>query len=182
MKSIFLKFLSICTVLSFYTCNDKVSKDEKAIPVEKTTKYNSVFKISLNIVVPNDDTLELYYQDYNNVNYTYRTKIETEVKKSPSAQDIHFSLPKEVFPTSLRFDFGRNNSEETITINSILMTYEDFSMSISPQEFHSFFVPNKFATYTKETGQVGRKVVDGKYDPYFNSRAVFIKRLELEAR
>jgi hypothetical protein len=186
-KVIVFILLAFCSIISLTSCGGENKKKNNA-PAESNNKIKeqpkleSVFKINLNMVIPNDDTIEVFYLDYDDTNYSYKTKVTKKVIGSSKAQNIEVLLPKEIFPNSLRIDFGLNRSEEDVVLNSVAMTYEDFSMVLTAEEFHAFFMPNKYINYIKETGVVERKVVDGKYDPYFNARAVLRKKLELEAR
>ena len=181
----YILLLAICLNLSLISCGDKKANTLQKTTTEEiieTPTEEAVFKIKLNAVILNDDEFEIYYQDYNNKGYSYKTRVTKKVTGSPQAQDVEIVLPKNTFPLSLRFDLGLNKSEENIVLNSVEMTYEDFNMKLNSQEFHSFFVPNGYIKYNKETGVIERKVVDGKYDPYFNSRALFQKKLGLEER
>ncbi|QRM88724.1 hypothetical protein FG167_05580 [Lacinutrix sp. WUR7] len=180
-KSVLL--LVICLSISITSCGDKEKKaNTDTNQTIEEPKQESVFKINLNIVIPNDDDIEIYYLDYNKQKYSNKARVIKTVKGDLKSQDIEILLPKEIFPTSLRFDFGKNNSLENVIFNGVTMTYEDFELKLNPQEFYSFFIPNNYIKYTKETGVIERKMVDGKYDPYFNSKPIFKKRLELEAR
>ncbi|MBU2938057.1 hypothetical protein KO494_00765 [Lacinutrix sp. C3R15] len=185
MKRIVL-LVTICLSISLFSCGEKEKKAKTEVtttdPVMEAPKEESVFKINLDIVVPNDDEIEVFYLDYDNQAYSYKTKVTKKVTGDTKSQNIELLLPKEIFPTSLRFDFGTKNSTENIVFNTVKMSYEDFELQLNSQEFLSFFVPNEYVNYTKETGVIERKMVDGKYDPYFNSKPVFKKKLELEAR
>jgi hypothetical protein len=187
MKKHFFTLLILLLTLCLYNCGDSRKKENT-----NTTELNNqiaeepiqqpVFKINLNLVIPNDDTIEVFYLDFDDTEYSYKTKVAKKVKGNPNAQGIEFLLPKKVFPYSLRIDFGQSGSEENVTLNSVAMFYEDFELILNAQEFYSFFIPNQHVSYNKETGVIERILVDGKYDPYFNARALFKKKLELEVR
>lgn len=178
--------LVICLSISITSCGDKEKKANTETTTENQTieepKQESVFKINLNIVIPNDDEIEIYYLDYDKQKYSNKARVTKKVKGDLQPQDIEILLPKDVFPTSLRFDFGKSNSLENIIFNNVTMTYEDFELNLNSQEFNSFFIPNNYIKYNKETGVIERKVVNGKYDPYFNSKPLFQKKLKLEER
>jgi len=186
MKKSVLLLLVICLSISITSCGDKEKKANTETTNEskvvEAPKEESVFKINLNAVIPNDDEIEIYYLDYDTQKYNRKARITKKVKGSAQAQVVELALPKDVFPTSLRLDFGRNNSEENIVLSTVDMSYEDFALQLNSQEFYSFFAPNNYIKYNKETGIIERKMVDGKYDPYFNSRPLFLKKLELEER
>lgn len=184
-KVIVFTLLAFCPIISLTSCGDEKKNNSNAESnnqIKEEPKLESVFKINFNMVIQNDDTIEVFYLDFEDTSYSYKTKVTKKVTGSSKAQDIEVLLPKEIFPYSLRIDFGLNRSEEDVVLNSVTMTYEDFNMVLTAEEFHAFFMPNKYINYIKETGVVERKIVDGKYDPYFNARAVLRKKLELEVR
>lgn len=186
-KVIVFTLLALCSTICLTSCGDEKKKEtnntvESNNQIKEEPKSESVFKINLNMVIPNDDTIEVFYLDYDDTTYSYKTKVTKKVTGSSKAQDIEVLLPKDIFPYSLRIDFGLNKSEEDVVLNSVDMSYEDFNMVLTAEEFHAFFMPNQYINYIKETGVIERKIVDGKYDPYFNARAVLRKKLELEVR
>ena len=97
-------------------------------------------------------------------------------------QIVKFELPEQIFPSQMRFDFGEKKKEEKIILASVNMTYEDFNLTLTPAEFYTYFTPNKFISFTPETGEMICTEVDGRYDPNFKSRPVFNSKLALEAR
>jgi hypothetical protein len=186
MKKIVFILLTLCFTICLSSCRDKEKKEKSPTEskdlIKEEPKQESTFKISLNMVIPNDDTIEVFYLDSDDTNYSYKNKVTKKIKGNSEAQDIDFLLPKDIFPYSLRIDFGQNKNTENLILNSLVMSYEYFKLALTPQEFHAFFIPNQYVNYIKETGLIERKMVDGKYDPYFNARAVLRKKLELEAR
>lgn len=142
----------------------------------------SQFIVDLEVIVSNDEVFEMFYQDYDNHKYTWKTKIKKKIKGSDKLQTIRFKMPETYFPKSLRFDFGDNPETKYIKFVSLKMTYEDLNITINPAEFGAFFVSNSYVTYNKNTGEITTKKIKSKYDPYFDSKPVFKQRLKIEAR
>ena len=181
MRIVILVFLC----LFFIGCKqDKSESINKSLNQKKETNkaLKSQFVVDLEVVVSNDEVFEMFYQDYDNHKYSWKTKIKKKIKGNDKPQTVRFKMPETYFPKSLRFDFGDNPETNNIKFVSLKMTYEDFNITINPSEFGAFFVPNSFAKYDKNTGEITTKEINGKYDPYFDSKAVFKQRLKIEAR
>lgn len=174
----------ICLVLVLVIVACKNSKKEEINTIEEKPKVieESVFKIKMEFINNNDDKFEIYYQDDNHNKYTRENRIAKGVKGNVNPQKVEFKLPEKVFPTSIRIDVGEGLSENEITFISLVMTYEDYKKTFSPLELMSFFNHNQFIEYSKNTGLIKCKSVNGKYDPFFSSKEYFNKELELDYR
>ena len=150
--------------------------------VETPQKMEKSFVIKLNVQIPNDDVLEVYFQDQDNDKYSWKNKVTKNITGSTNMQTVEFKLPNEIFPTSIRIDLGAGKESETIAFGGLEMSFEDFNMTVNQEELPGFFIPNKYIQYNKETGEITCTKVEGKYDPYFDSKPVFKKKLEIEAR
>ena len=173
--------LLLAILVSFTACKNEEKKDNTPVNIEKETQ-TSIFELKINALIETDDVFEVFYTDYDNLKYSRKTKISKKVQGKPITQTITVKLPKEVFPTSLRIDVGKTKAQSDISLESVSMTYEDFKLTMNSVEFGSFFRPNKYISYNKKDGLIKCAEIDGKYDPYFDSKPVFKKKLELEAR
>ncbi|WP_452230588.1 hypothetical protein [Lacinutrix sp. MEBiC02404] len=183
MKKILLGAFLACMLGANFSCKKASEKkeDTKEIILEETVE-KSVFKVVLDVIINNDEKFQMYYLEYGDTKWNQKKRIPKLVKGNTQPQLVEFNIPEKIFPSKLLFDFGENKTEENITINSVSLSYEDFKLNLTPQEFYAFFTPNKYIKYNKETGVMNCISVDGKYDPHFKSRPVFDKKLELEER
>lgn len=180
-----MKKYFLLTLLIFISCKETKKTEEKVNlekPQEVVQKNEPVFIFKIDLVLPEDDEIELFYTDYYNEKYSWKTRVRKKVKGNTSQQTITFKLPEEVFPSSLRIDFGKNKLMSDIILNKITMSYEDFSFDIPASDFSSFFIANKYASYNKEKGIISTMELEGKYDPYFESKPVFKQKLKIEER
>lgn len=175
------KLIFLCVL--FIGCRQNRSETSKYQEVQEAQEVLiSQFIVDLEVVVENDDVFELFYQDFDNNKYTWKTKIEKKVKGSDKQQIIRFKIPETIFPKSLRFDFGDNPKTNVVTFLSVKMSYEDFNLKLNSNEFGSFFVPNDYISFDKANGEIRTHEISGKYDPYFDSKPVFKQKLKIETR
>ena len=187
-KTVFVLIL-FCTLINILSCRDKETEKgsvEINEEVKNTDDKELVFVIEIEAIIDEDILVEILYKDYNNEKYSSKTTIKKRVKGSIDPQIIRFEIQNEIFPTSLRIDFGKNEKnkeiEQEIKFISLSMSFEDFKMKLTPQEFDAYFVSNKYIKFSNVTGIINLKSIDGKYDAYFDSKPLFKKKLDIEAR
>ena len=169
--------LILCSALIVYGCKNLEEKRQNSQnPIEE-----SVFKVLMEIHADKNTSFQMYYMEEGDEKFT-KDKVVEGIFVKPSIDKVEFKLPKNCFPISLRFDFGNKNVKQNLAFVSLIMTYEDLEMSMSLAEFNAFFKPNEYLIFDKENGKIQVKVKNGKSDPFFISRPLFNKRLEIEKR
>ncbi|WP_412464798.1 hypothetical protein [Flavobacterium mekongense] len=129
--------------LLLISCKNDEKKQEQT--VEDPNK--ELFKVTLDLVIKHNDTLHLYYTEDNSINFTEEASIWQAVPGNPNAQQMTFILPKDVFPTQFRIDFGVNNKEnEEIVLNGIKFNYLDKSFAAMGDNIFMYFRPDENAT------------------------------------
>lgn len=131
-----LFILSIC----FISCKKEVEKSEKVDPTKE------LFKVSLDLVLPKNDTLHLYYAQDMAEDYTEENSIWLPVEGKATAQKVTFNLPEEVLPLKLRLDFGVNKENKEIVLNTIAFDYFDKSFVANDSTIFNYFRPDESAT------------------------------------
>lgn len=142
---------------------------------------DNIFKVSINAKFLEDDKIELHYiNDFSNGTFNTKDREAIYIKGSNEFQLIELSLPKGVLPSKFRIDLGDNiNMHETqIDINSVDIELNGNVINIDKTILDSFFQPNIYLE-RNENGYL-RKVVKDKYDPFITSKAILIKKIELE--
>ncbi|WP_417437575.1 hypothetical protein [Idiomarina abyssalis] len=173
--------LAIFLLTSIVSCKNEKKETEKLIEketpeVEKEVVTEEFVKVTFNAVVPKDDMFSLQYKKTDEKWYP-KKGIEVKVNGSEYPQDIVFSLPSNTFPIGFIFIVGENNTENVV-INSATFDLEGRKYSISKENFHQFFNPNKYIEFNKSDNsyKINKKADNAR--PFFNSRRLLIKRLE----
>lgn len=183
MKKVIYILFAFTILFTSFSCKDKKETESINVQTEKIEKKSeSFFTVEIDAIVSFDDVFELYYKDYDAEKYTWKAMKTKKVLAKGTTQKIIFKLPEKFFPSSIRIDFGKNKEAEDMILKSIQMSYEDFKIIMNQQEIASFFVANNYMDYDKNTGVIQFNALNGKFDPYMDSRPVFKKKLELEAR
>jgi hypothetical protein len=133
--------------------------------------------ITLNAVVPNDDTFTLQFTEDEAFSFEKKDQVKTKITGSNVAQNISFKLPNKVIPTKIMLRVGLNN-KENVDIKGITFNNEEREFKVSENNFFQFLVPNKFIDYNRETNTYTAKKVDDRFSPTFVSRRILIQRLE----
>lgn len=120
----------------FTGCKDEKSVD--SLEVKQPEAVDETFKVTLGLVVKKDDTFSLFYTEDGTINFKDEP-VWLVVKGSDAEQQITYTLPDEVFPTELRFDFGLNKEQEDITLRSVTLEYKGNKRTIAGAELGNFF-------------------------------------------
>lgn len=122
--------LLVCALLIFFSisCKDENKKEEN---VEAVAELKETFDVNFNLVIPKDDTFQLYYTEDKSLNFSEDKSVKIIVKGSENAQDLLFKLPEDVLPTNIRLDFGKNIEQGVIGINSMKLKYIDKSFDVN---------------------------------------------------
>lgn len=179
MKNLLVVALVMITV---FACKDDKKPENvnetttKEVPNTEEKKEDNVV-MTLNVVVPKDDTFVVQFTEDMAFQFEAKDKIKVDVKGSDKPQDLVFKLPNKVIPTKFMLKVGRNNYKD-VSINKLTINSDDRVFEISKENFYQFFNPNKYIDYNREEKTFTSKEIDGRYIPTFISRPVLIQRLE----
>lgn len=174
--------LAIVLLTSIVSCKNDKKETEKVVENETPEVKEEVVKkdfvlLTLNAVVPKDDTFVLQFTEDPTFKFKASDKMKVDIKGSNVPQDVIFKLPNKVIPTKFMLKVGRKNYEG-VTISKLTISNEDRVFEISKENFYQFFNPNKYIDYNREEKTFTSKEIDGRYIPTFISRPVLIQRLE----
>lgn len=131
-----LFILSFC----FISCKKEAEKTEKEDPTKE------LFKVSLDLVLPKNDTLHLYYAQDMAQDYREENSIWLPVQGKEMAQKVTFNLPEEILPIKVRIDFGVNKENKEIVLNTVAFDYFDKSFVANDSIIFNYFRPDESAT------------------------------------
>ncbi len=167
--------LVLFLAMSMVACKNDSNKTPENAASENVT--NTV-KFTLNAVVQQDDDFQIFYKDesveeaapFDEVNSVW-----SGVKGGTAPQDVIFNLPEDIFPSSIRVDFGHNKKQPEMTLNSFLVSFKDKSFEIKGADFFNYFTPDTtFVKVDAASGKVTPILLEnGLYDPQFISTEKF---------
>ncbi|NBL65783.1 hypothetical protein GV828_11285 [Flavobacterium sp. NST-5] len=175
MKSIkvLVTLLLVTTILS--------CKNEGKDAAEKTAEKPNVYTFTLNAVVQQNDDFQIFFKEDNNPETPFEevNSVWSGIKGGTNAQDVIFTLPEDVFPTQIRFDFGQNKTQPGILVNNFRVAFKDKTFDVKGADFTNYFIPDeKFVKFDKATSLITPIVQEnGAYDPMFFSNGVFNEQL-----
>ena len=130
----------------------------------------NIFTVTLNLNVEKNDSFQIYYKDEEQSPFTEENSIFIEFQGKKEPQDIVFKLPKDALPYFLRLDFGTNQNQSEIAINSFKINYLDKVFESKGNDFFNYFYSNELVKVDKEKSSVKPIVSEkGEYDPIFCS-------------
>lgn len=178
MKTI-LKSTLLLSLL-FFSCKKETNAEENKSANEVVEKKETpAFLVELDLVIKKDDTLQLFYTEFENEPFVGTKKVRTIVKGNSQEQKINFKLPGDVFPKRLRIDFGEYEGQEPIDFKNFKVSYLDNTFEAKDTMFYQFFMPNKQIQWDRKNAVINVNKKDGElYDPQFLSREILEKKLE----
>ena len=134
---------------------------------EKINKNQETFDFTADVIVKQDDDLILYYKAGNNEWFDEQHSIWVHVTGSEKIQRIKFSLPQDVLPNHLRFDFSKNPMQKPVKILKIKINYLDRSFEIKENDILNYFNINECIIFDR-VKKIYHPIRDlkGVYDPY----------------
>jgi hypothetical protein len=152
-------FIALFVAVTAISCKDEAKTQENGVQSEEAAV--PTFKVQVKFVAKkNDDFCLLYTQDGT---IDFKDGVWKEVKGLEGEQTIEFSLPKDIYPTQLRLDLGRNQDQEDIIIKSMKFEYNRNSREIKGFEMGVFFRADASkCTFDPMSGVVKALVKDGK--------------------
>ncbi len=154
-------------------------KKETKIDTEAITKPIETFKVELDLVVQEDDSLELFYKEFSDDDWKSYHVVTSPVKGSAFVQQVLFNLPENVVPSEIRLDFGTNKNQKPIAIKNFKMDYYEKSFQAKDTLFYQYFNPNEQIKYDRKTAIATPIYTKGvTYDPLFIPREVLLVEIQ----
>jgi len=130
-----INFLFVLLFLTVVGCKEKENNSNSATNNQEVTADN--FKLTLNIIAKKKDNFCMLYTEDGSLNFN--EGVWSQSKGSDTEQAIEFALPKDVFPTQLRLDLGKNKEQEDLVIKSIKLEYKGKVRELKGAEMGVFF-------------------------------------------
>ncbi|MEY2693400.1 MAG: hypothetical protein RIT03_1791 [Bacteroidota bacterium] len=128
---------SLFVSMALFSCKKEVKEEAAEAVVVDDTK--DLFKVSLDLLLKKNDTLHLYYTEDGSINFTEESSVWLPVSGKETNQEVTFMLPKDVYPTELRMDFGVNGQQDDVLLNKVKLDYMDKSFVISDSLIYNYF-------------------------------------------
>jgi hypothetical protein len=164
----------ITLIFTFFSCkNENKNVDNPQL----STK--DFFKVSLDLIIKKDDSLQLFYLENDMVDYDGNKMVLAVVKGSDNNQEVNFVLPENVLPTQIRIDIGSNKNQEIIEFKKFGMNYLNKSFSVNDTLIYQYFQPNEQVEWNRKNASAKTIVKEGVfYDPGMSGREVLIDELK----
>lgn len=151
--------LSVLIVLLLLSCK---RKDTGIMLKDLKTQNDTVFKVSVDLVVTQNDTFSLYYTVDHSTDFSKIEPIWVAVPANKKKQTVTFSLPRNVAPTQVRIDFGKNQQQQDIFLKKIKLSYKTKIFEMPGTLIFSYFRPDvKKTEIDATTGLIKGKLRDG---------------------
>ncbi|WP_367277178.1 OstA-like protein [Flavobacterium sp.] len=147
----------------------------------KPNYSNTNNKITLDLVVQNDDQFQLFYTNDNTFNFSEGNSEKINIVGNTAEQKVIFYLPENLSITNLRLDLGENPNQKEINIKSITIEKNDKKINISRKEILDYFVINNDLFYNERNQTFIHKSKDKskKIDPNLNCSLKLVKALKI---
>jgi hypothetical protein len=156
-------FLLLFSAIAILGCkNDQTDTTKGAAAAEAP---DDTFKVIAKVIVKEDDNLSLFYTEDGSTDFK-NEPLWSKVVGSAEPQEVIYTLPKDVFPTQLRLDFGVSPEQVDVTLQSVTFQYKDKSRTIAGAELGNFFrADDSKCTFDPATGIITAPLKDGKKLP-----------------
>jgi hypothetical protein len=156
MKKILL-FIVIAFALS---CKNETALDDLRVVTPEPVDQR--IKVTLDVIVQEDDTFSLFYTKDGSINFAQIPPIWKPVKGSNNVQQVVYELPAGLTNTQLRLDFGMNKEQKDIIFKKIAITFGDKYFETSGKHIFNLFTPDPSkCTIDIDEGKIIAKIKDG---------------------
>lgn len=165
--------LAAIVAFSIFSCN----KTEK-VEAPKPEAPKNTFKVALEMIVQQDDSVQVFYQDGNSTSFEEKNSLWMPVKGSASPQLVEFELPEDFVPAKLRFDISKKENQDPVVINNFIMKYLDKKYESKDSTMIYYFTAEQIQ-YDVAKKTLTPVVKKGQhYDPYIYSTDLLTKQVE----
>lgn len=166
--------MSILLSVILLSCKKDESKEVKRSEVTNTNE--NTFKVSLDLLLKKNDTIHLYYTEDGSINFNEENSVWLPVQGKDVSQHVTFILPKDVFPTEFRFDFGVNPKQDDVILNKVRFDFVDKSFEVKDSTIFNYFrIDENVTVMNSETKALRRKDSKQKNGPSLYPHEVPLK-------
>lgn len=158
------KVLLILISVFFVGCKEANSVDN--LEVVKPEIPESKVQIVADMVVPYDDSFQIFYTEDETLNFNEEKSVRVNIKGNTNSQKIVFDLPEDVVFSFLRFDVGENNKQSELKLNSFDIKYYNKNFEMKQGAFFQYFSGNDQIEVDSQTATIKIKEND-IHDPVF---------------
>lgn len=175
-----LKFgtLLVLALVFFTSCKEEKAKEVVVEDSPKKELVDSKVKITLDMVVPEDDTFQIYYTEDGSPNCSEEQSVRTSVKGNALSQQVVFNVPEEVGIAYLRIDMGENPNQGTIKVNGFTYEYYGKKLESKGNDFFQYFAPTEQMTLNIGESTLTPVKSSEKYDPILYAQPPLAPKLE----
>ncbi|OYQ41556.1 hypothetical protein [Flavobacterium aurantiibacter] len=156
-------FLSLFLAIFLLAC--KGEKQTEQVAVEKPV--DSKVKIVVDMIVPKDDSFQIFYTEDGTSVFNEEKSVRVNVKGQPTTQKIVFNFPEDVAFSFLRFDVGENKEQQQMKIENFTVDYFGKKFEAKGNLFFQFFAPNEQLTVDMNGSTFVPKKSGNIHDPIF---------------
>lgn len=165
----------VLVLIALISCSDKSGK---AAENEVVSVKEDPLVVTLNAIVKEDDTLQVYYRFDPTTDFLAEQVVTSVVKGSENPQNVVFNVPTDDPLADFRIDFGTNKSQKEIEIKDFKMQYKGKAFNAKDTLFYQYFWNNESIEYNREKA-VAKPVIKGtNYDPIFMPREVLMTEIQ----
>jgi hypothetical protein len=166
--------LLLALVFQLVSC-DTSKKTEQPEEVQK----KNIFTIEINMVNKEKDVICLYYKDNTISFFNDDMAIYKNIEKSDVPQTVIFELPEDFLPNDFRFDLSHENSNQSMTVNTLKFSLAGESFEINNTELEKYLSPNEGVVFDSLSRNFTfKKDNKGNYDPFLTTTGQFYPLLE----
>ena len=136
------KVIIAVVLLSILSISCKNEKSVDQLPVVEEKLPESKVNVTVDMVVPVDDSFQLFYTEDNTLNFSEEKCVRVNVQGKEKSQKIVFELPDDVAFTFMRFDVGENKQQKEMKIENFVIKYYDRKFEAKGNLFFQYFSPN----------------------------------------
>lgn len=126
-----------------------------------SSKKRNQLVVNLDVVIPKNDSIQVFYRTDNSVAFTEKQSFWNTVKGNPKNQTIQIVFPKSIKPKQIRIDLGRNVKNKEIVLNKIGIFYSNSHFEAKGDAIYKLFrIDPTSSTLDKMSGTLKRKNLD----------------------
>lgn len=169
--------LMLILALSFSCKNDKTAseQDKNAVSEIVEPPKPKKFIVELEMKYAKSESIRLFANGvFINNSRTMNISLTEKIDKSEDFNNVILDFPENIKPD---YEVGLalgSDTENTIEIARIKISYGDIEFVVSPNELKNYFYFSKYVDYNEETGILITNKIDGKLNPtmYLNGNIV----------
>lgn len=160
----------------FNSCKNDKEGQKKESEKEETTQSDPNFYINLYLKTSVQETIRVFYINLGDESYAEERSLKQILLPSEGYQEVKFKMDE--IPEKFRIDFGDSENEGDLEIDRIELENEGKIIPIGFEVINRYFKPN---IYMEVNGSlVRRKTIDGRYDPFMESRDLLHQQILLD--